>query len=112
MPGCRLAAAFLNASINKRGARAELRNGMAESHASVPPERSIEFRFGIHLGDVVEETDGDLIGDGVNIAARRRSALDAPTHHSVHRRSLTQGRQSRSLWPIEAPSHPLHGRRA
>ena len=30
----------------------------------------IDFRIGIHLGDVVEETDGDLIGDGVNIAAR------------------------------------------
>ena len=30
----------------------------------------IEFRIGIHLGDVVEETDGDLMGDGVNIAAR------------------------------------------
>ena len=30
----------------------------------------IEFRIGIHLGDVVEESDGDLMGDGVNIAAR------------------------------------------
>jgi adenylate cyclase len=36
----------------------------------VPPERRIEFRIGIHLGDVVEESDGDLMGDGVNIAAR------------------------------------------
>jgi TolB-like protein/cytochrome c-type biogenesis protein CcmH/NrfG len=36
----------------------------------VPPERRIEFRVGIHLGDVVEESDGDLMGDGVNIAAR------------------------------------------
>src|SRR5262249_21701048 len=34
------------------------------------PERRIEFRIGIHLGDVVEESDGDLMGDGVNIAAR------------------------------------------
>jgi len=31
---------------------------------------NIEFRAGIHLGDVVEENDGDLMGDGVNIAAR------------------------------------------
>jgi adenylate cyclase len=30
----------------------------------------MEFRIGIHLGDVVEESDGDLMGDGVNIAAR------------------------------------------
>ena len=34
------------------------------------PNRRIEFRIGIHLGDVVEESDGDLMGDGVNIAAR------------------------------------------
>ena len=36
----------------------------------LPPERRIEFRIGIHLGDVVEESDGDLMGDGINIAAR------------------------------------------
>jgi TolB-like protein len=36
----------------------------------LPPERRIEFRIGVHLGDVVEESDGDLMGDGVNIAAR------------------------------------------
>ena len=34
------------------------------------PSERIEFRIGIHLGDVVEESDGDLMGDGVNIAAR------------------------------------------
>jgi adenylate cyclase len=48
----------------------EMQNGMAERNAGVPPERRIEFRVGIHLGDVVEEADGDLMGDGVNIAAR------------------------------------------
>jgi adenylate cyclase len=48
----------------------EVQNGMAERNAGLPPERRIEFRCGIHLGDVVEETDGDLMGDGVNIAAR------------------------------------------
>jgi TolB-like protein len=36
----------------------------------VPNDRQIEFRIGVHLGDVVEESDGDLMGDGVNIAAR------------------------------------------
>ena len=48
----------------------EVQNGMVERNAGVPPERRIEFRVGIHLGDVVEESDGDLMGDGVNIAAR------------------------------------------
>jgi adenylate cyclase len=48
----------------------EVLNGMVERNAGVPPERRIEFRIGVHLGDVVEESDGDLMGDGVNIAAR------------------------------------------
>ena len=48
----------------------EVQNGVIERNAGVPPERRIEFRVGVHLGDVVEESDGDLMGDGVNIAAR------------------------------------------
>src|SRR6202140_953166 len=48
----------------------EVQNGMVERNAGLPPERRIEFRIGIHLGDVGEETDGDLMGGGVNIAAR------------------------------------------
>ena len=48
----------------------ECLNGMIERNAGLPAEKRIEFRVGIHLGDVVEESDGDLMGDGVNIAAR------------------------------------------
>ena len=48
----------------------EVQTGLIERNAGLPPERRIEFRVGIHLGDVVEEADGDLMGDGVNIAAR------------------------------------------
>jgi adenylate cyclase len=48
----------------------EIQNGMVERNVGLPPERRIEFRCGVHLGDVVEEGDGDLMGDGVNIAAR------------------------------------------
>jgi TolB-like protein/class 3 adenylate cyclase/tetratricopeptide (TPR) repeat protein len=48
----------------------EVQKGMLERNAGVSADRRIEFRIGIHLGDVVEETDGDLMGDGVNIAAR------------------------------------------
>src|SRR5271170_7866608 len=47
-----------------------VQNAMVERNAGLPPERRIDFRIGIHLGDVVEESDGDLMGDGVNIAAR------------------------------------------
>ena len=48
----------------------EAQTGMVERNMGLPPEKRIEFRVGIHLGDVVEESDGDLMGDGVNIAAR------------------------------------------
>ena len=48
----------------------EMQNGLVERNAGLPPDRRIEFRVGVHLGDVVEESDGDLMGDGVNIAAR------------------------------------------
>ena len=48
----------------------EIQRAMVERNAEVVPDKRIEFRIGIHLGDVVEEGDGDLMGDGVNIAAR------------------------------------------
>ncbi|MGA8448282.1 MAG: tetratricopeptide repeat protein [Roseiarcus sp.] len=48
----------------------EVQNAMVERNAGVAPDRRIEFRIGIHVGDVVEESDGDMMGDSVNIAAR------------------------------------------
>jgi hypothetical protein len=48
----------------------EVQSDMVERNAGVAPDKRIEFRVGIHLGDVAEEADGDLMGDGVNIAAR------------------------------------------
>ena len=58
------------ASSTRCAARLEVQTHMVERNAGVAPEKRIEFRVGIHLGDVVEESDGDLMGDGVNIAAR------------------------------------------
>ena len=54
----------------------EVQQGLFERNVGVPPEKRIEFRVGIHLGDVVEESDGDLMGDGVNIAARLEGACE------------------------------------
>jgi adenylate cyclase len=47
-----------------------IQNAMIERNIGTPADQRIVFRIGIHLGDVVEESDGDLMGDGVNIAAR------------------------------------------
>src|SRR5271157_1512454 len=51
----------------------EVQQGLIDRNAGVPEEKRIEFRVGIHVGDVVEENDGDLMGDGVNVAARLES---------------------------------------
>jgi adenylate cyclase len=54
----------------------EVQTAMVERNAEVAPDKRIELRIGIHLGDVVEESDGDLMGDGVNIAARLENACE------------------------------------
>jgi len=48
----------------------EVQDSMANRNRDLPPERRMDFRIGIHVGDVVQESDGDLMGNGVNIAAR------------------------------------------
>jgi TolB-like protein/class 3 adenylate cyclase len=47
----------------------EIQRSMAEQNAAVPPDQRIEFRIGIHVGDVIFD-ENDIFGDGVNIAAR------------------------------------------
>ena len=61
----------------------EVQTGMIERNAGVASDRRIEFRIGVHLGDVVEEADGDLMGDGVNIAARLEGICAAITTASM-----------------------------
>ena len=47
----------------------EVQRTMAERNVEVPPEKRIEFRVGIHQGDIITD-GGDIFGDGVNVAAR------------------------------------------
>jgi adenylate cyclase len=53
----------------------EWQRGMAERNADVPSTSRIEFRIGVHQGDVVVEDD-DIFGDGVNVAARLEGLAD------------------------------------
>jgi adenylate cyclase len=48
----------------------EIQAQMAQRNLAIAPESRIDFRIGIHQGDIVVEEDGDIFGDGVNIAAR------------------------------------------
>jgi adenylate cyclase len=59
---------FASAVDAVRGA-VEVQRGMADQNVSVPPDQRIEFRIGIHVGDIIID-DNDIFGDGVNVAAR------------------------------------------
>jgi TolB-like protein/class 3 adenylate cyclase len=74
----------------------EVQNAMIERNAGLPPERRIEFRIGIHLGDVVEESDGDLMGDGVSIASRLKCRRASAICLSGRYRQVKRGSTSRS----------------
>jgi len=67
-PGDNLLAEFASAVDAVRGA-VEIQRGFKVKNAKLPPERRMEFRIGINVGDVVVEGER-LYGDGVNIAAR------------------------------------------
>jgi TolB-like protein/class 3 adenylate cyclase/Tfp pilus assembly protein PilF len=54
---------------------AEMQATMAEGNIALPSTRRIDFRIGINMGDVVVE-DGDIFGDGVNVAARLESLAE------------------------------------
>jgi adenylate cyclase len=53
----------------------EIQNAMAEGNAGIATEKRIECRMGVNVGDIVVE-DGDIFGDGVNVAARLEGLAD------------------------------------
>ena len=65
----------------------EVQTGMVERNAGLPPERRIEFRVGVHLGDVVEESDG------------RNCSVDRKPHGAPHHRSAARLFQSAERAP-------------
>jgi len=74
---------------------AEFQRGMAKRNADVPPDRRIEFRVGINLGDIIID-ESDIFGDGVNVAARLE-ALAQPGGICVSRMVRDQVRDKLDL---------------
>src|SRR5207249_8135790 len=56
-------------AVDAARAAVEVKRSMAEQNAAVPQDNRIEFRVGIHVGDIIID-DNDIFGDGVNVAAR------------------------------------------
>ena len=83
-------------------AAAAVQGEMAARNADTAPERRIEFRIGVHQGDIVVE-DGDIFGDGVNVAARLEG-LAEPGGICVSARRRTRRDGSTWLSRISASS--------
>jgi adenylate cyclase len=69
----------------------DAQTALAEANSNLPPDRRINFRMGVHIGDVMVRA-GDLFGDGVNIAARLQTlakpggvCISGATHDQVRK---------------------------
>ena len=61
----------------------EVQTGMAQWNAGPPADKRIDFRIGINMGDIVVE-DGDIFGDGVNIAARLEALVSESESYKLY----------------------------
>jgi adenylate cyclase len=77
-PGDSMLIEFASA-VNAAHCAVEIQKEMAERNSSIPGDRRIEFRIGINVGDIIID-QGDIYGDGVNIAARLESLAGRHTY--------------------------------
>jgi len=70
-----------------------MQDEMRRRGEGVPPDQQIRFRIGINLGDIIVDDEGDIFGDGVNVAARLETlalpggiCVSAPVYGSVHKK--------------------------
>jgi adenylate cyclase len=75
-PGDALLAEFPSA-VEAVQAAIEIQRALDGHNVELEPERRMQFRIGVNLGDVIEEADGTIYGDGVNIAARMEALAEA-----------------------------------
>jgi adenylate cyclase len=74
-PGDNILAEFTSV-VDAVNCAVEIQRELAERNAELPYNRKMEFRIGVNLGDVIEE-EGQIYGDGVNIAARVEAMAEA-----------------------------------
>jgi len=74
-PGDNILAEFTSA-VEAVQAAVEIQRSIEGRNVELPEERRMRFRIGLNLGDVIEEDDGTIYGDGVNVAARMEALAD------------------------------------
>jgi len=92
---------------------AQIQLAMAERDADTPADRRIQFRIGINVGDIVAR-DGDIFGDGVNVAARVESLADPggilvsdSAYNQVHNK-VDLGFEDFGSHPVKNLDKPVH----
>jgi class 3 adenylate cyclase len=73
-----------------------IQKGVAEQEADLPESRRLAFRIGINVGDIIVE-DGDILGDGVNVAARLEG-LAEPGGICIARNVWNQVKAKLAVW--------------
>jgi len=101
------------------GAALAIQQSLSVAAEATPPERRMQFRIGVHLGDVIEKHDGTIYGDGVNVAARLEGlaepggitvsdAVHGVVSGRVDARFTDQGVQSLKNIPRPVRAYALH----
>ena len=91
----------------------EMQRGVAERTSNAQPDRRIEFRIGINVGDIIIE-DGEVFGDGVNIAARLEALAEpgaicvSRVVHDQVRDKLDIAFEDRGEQQLKNIARPLH----
>ena len=105
--------AEFGSAVDAVACAAALQRAVTERQAGVPAERRIVLRIGVNLGEVVVEEDGDLLGDGVNVAARLEGAagpgevyLSGKVHDEV-RGKLDLGFEDRGELALKNIARPV-----
>jgi class 3 adenylate cyclase len=90
----------------------DIQRGMAARNSDLPPDRRIEFRVGINVGDIISDTN-DIYGDGVNVAARLQALAEpggimvSRTVHNQVRDKLSFGFKDMGEQPVKNIARPI-----
>jgi adenylate cyclase len=94
----------------------DVQNALAQANQGIPEDRRIQFRIGIHVGDVIVR-DGDLLGDSINVAARLEGMAEpggvciSGTAHAYVKRALPFDYADLGSQEVKNIEEPIHGYR-